>query len=196
MNRFVRRVCAPLMFTLCGAALAGPGHDHGDDKPVAAPNIAPRFSAHSEVFELTGVVGAKRVTLYLDEYATNRPIGKASIDVEIKGPDGAARKFRAQAGEGDTFVVELPAPLAPGAHAVTAGVTAAVGGKEEADLLATTLEVAAATEPVAESAHRHGSGEWRAWLPWLGGGVALGVALWLALRLARTRRGPRVASAA
>lgn len=196
MNQSFPRLCALFFAAACGTALAGPGHDHGDDKPVAAANIAPRFSAHSELFELTGVLGDKRITLYLDEYATNRPIGKAAIEVEIKGPDGALRKVAAKSGEGEIFSIDLPAPLGPGTHAITATVVAAVGGKEESDLLAANLEVAAPAAEAAEPAHRHGIGEWMAWLPWLAAAVAFGFVLWLALRMLRARRGPRIGSAA
>ncbi|MBL8381240.1 MAG: hypothetical protein JNM79_25455 [Burkholderiales bacterium] len=193
MINTVRRACAPLLFVLCGAALGGPGHDHGEDKPVAGPNVAPRFSAHSELFELTGVVGGRRITLYLDEYATNRPIGKAAIEIEIREADGAARKVRAVSSEGDTFVVELPVLLVPGAYALTAEVSAAVNGKEETDLLATTLEIPAPDTSAAEAGHHHGAGEWPAWLA---GGSAGAVLLWLAMRFVRVRRGRHIGSAA
>ncbi|MFN0162889.1 MAG: hypothetical protein ACKVQQ_16785 [Burkholderiales bacterium] len=193
MKPIFQRVCALVMVTCVGLANAGPGHDHGDDKPVAAANIAPRFSAHSELFELTGVVGDRRIVLYLDEYATNRPIGKAVVDIEIKGPDGAARKLAVASGEGDTFVVALTAALAPGTFAVTSGVTAIVDGKEESDLLAATLEIAAPAGLADDAGHSHGVDEF---LPWIGGAVAASVALLALGWRTRTRRLSRVGSTA
>ncbi|MBL8380566.1 MAG: hypothetical protein JNM79_22035 [Burkholderiales bacterium] len=130
------------VFAMHMPAHAGPGHDHGDETAPVAGNIAPRFSAHSELFELLGVVREGRITLYLDRYADNAPVTEASIELEIKPAQGDALKLKAVKIEDGAFAVDLVRPLAAGAHAITATIGATLDGKAESDLLAATLELA------------------------------------------------------
>lgn len=182
-----------LLWVAAGLAVAGPGHDHGDDKPVVAANIAPRFTAHTELFELTGVLGDKRITLYLDEYASNRPIGKATIALDIKGADDKLHKLAPKPGDDAVFVITLDAPLAAGTYAVTAAVTAVVGGKEESDLLVATLEVGPAPGAGGSEEHAHGMGDMTLWIA---GGAAGSILILAAVWLLRGKRAFRRGSPA
>ena len=124
-------------------AQAGPGHNHGDQAAPAVTNIAPRFAAHSELFELLGVVRDRRITLYLDRYADNAPVTEASIELEIKHAESEALKLTAQKSADGAFAVDLARPLATGTHAITATIGATLDGKAQSDLLAATLQLTA-----------------------------------------------------
>lgn len=64
-------------------ALAHPGH--GDEPPPPA-NAAPRAIAHSDIFDLVGVLGPDaRLWLYLDRYASAEPVDNAEITATIDG---------------------------------------------------------------------------------------------------------------
>ena len=178
-----------------GAVRAGPGHDHGDEALARAVSVSPRFSAHSELFELTGIVRGDRLALYLDEYTTNAPVLRAAIELELQPATGAAIKLKAAAPEDGAFYVTFSAPLAAGAYALTIVINADSGGKAEQDLLSATLEIPAATDAAgatpahgAPGAHAHGPGE--AGLIALGAALAaiLGTVAWRWRRAARGRR--------
>ncbi len=180
-NPAIPRIAFALMLFAAAPVLAGPGHDHGDEKPVAAGNVAPRFAAHSELFELVGVAGAKELTLYLDRYADNAPLTTGAIELEIKPAQGEALRVKAAATPGGGFVAALAKPLAAGTHAVTATVSTTLDGRAETDLLAATLDIP--QEAHAETRpHQHFSA-----YAILGAAVAaiLGMVVWLKLRRRR-----------
>ena len=140
----------PLLAALAAATFAvhtapvaaGPGHDHADEKPAAAARGTPRFNAHSDLFEMVGVVNRTGLTLYLDRYADNAPVTAGAIELEIKPAQGVALKLQATPSAEGVFAAVLAQPLAPGAYAITATVSAALDGKTETDLLAATLDIA------------------------------------------------------
>lgn len=79
----------PTLFTLSIAVwLFSPlAQAHGDENHDAAPTAtaiegAPRIVAHSDLFELVGIVENGAMTLYLDRYADNSPVTDANIEVE------------------------------------------------------------------------------------------------------------------
>ena len=185
-------VALTLALTAAGAAFAGPGHDHGDEAPARAVSVSPRFSAHSELFELTGILRGDRLALYLDEYATNAPVLRAAIEVELQPATGAAIKLKAAAPEDGAFYVTFSAPLAAGAYALTAIVNAESGGKAEQDLLSATLEIPASTGAAGATA-AHGSAVPHAHGPGAAGAIGLGAALAAILGAVawRWRRGAR-----
>lgn len=146
---------APLALAL-GIGLALPaaaheGEDHGAPPPAATQNLSPRASAATEDFELVAVLEAQRLVVYLDRYASNEPVAKATVDIEGPGLSGTAREIA----EG---VYELPvaAALPPGKHALTFTVETA----EAADLLSASLDLSA---PAAGVKHTHDWGEWAVW---------------------------------
>lgn len=82
---------------------AGPGHDHGDEKPdQQQAKTLPRFYAESDLYELVGVIRDKQITLYLDRYATNEVVKGASIEVEVDGAKMSAKPN----GDGE-YLIEL-----------------------------------------------------------------------------------------
>ena len=121
-----------LALALSSAALAGPGHDHGDAPPTASGPSLPRFAASSDLFELVGVLDGRTLTLYLDQADTNAPVLKAQIELELAGS-----KIAVQAQADGSYRSEL-AELPPGeVLPVTATVTAA----DTVDLLAAELHL-------------------------------------------------------
>ena len=171
-------------------AAAGPGHDHGDGAAAApqATSASPRFSAHSDLFELTGIVKDKTIVLYLDEFASNAPVPSATIDLELQPASGMPLKLKAAPAEDGTFNVALTAALAPGEFAITATVRATLGGKPVDDLLSGNLVIPSEIKPSAvNGSHQH-------FWPYGALGTALAAILvvvtWIKLRAAGRRRMP------
>ncbi len=131
-------LCSGLFVALsCAPASAHEGHDHDAEaartaQPASA-FAAPRFGTASERFELVGALDGQRFVLWLDRAADTSPVTDATLELEIAG-----RPMRARAA-GDTYVIELDAPLAPGRVAIV--VTVVAGG--DIDLLAAELVVPA-----------------------------------------------------
>ena len=138
-------------------AQAAPGHDHGDQKSaLTAPGApgAPRFNAHSELFELVGVVHRGTLTLYLDRYADNTPVTAGAIELEIKPVQGTALILKATPDEEGVFTAALAMPFGPGAYAITATVNATLDGKTETDLLAATFDISSG-QSLESRSHQH-----------------------------------------
>lgn len=125
-------------------ALAGPGHDHGDhDHATNTPagQAAPRVAAHSEAYELVGIVQDGGLTLYLDRYASNEPVTQARLEVDGSGIQGLAEP------QADgSYRLQHPALRRPGQLALSFTVT--VG--QDTDLLAGDLVL-----PDPEADHDH-----------------------------------------
>lgn len=182
-------VLAAIALLWTGLPQAHEGHDHGE--PPAAellPVLAPRAEAVGDAVELLAVIDAGQLTLYLDRFDTNEPIGGARIEVESGSFKGVATPL----GDG---VYRLPAaPLQTvGDHALV--FTVQFG--DQADLLETTLKVAAPDDGAANAARTaagaSGPGGWRAALPVAGGVLVGGALLWglaaVGPRLRRQRHG-------
>ena len=106
------------------------GHDH--EEPPAPTHALPRVTAASDLFELVGVMGGDgTLTIWLDRFADNRPIVDAAVEVELMGTTHAARLT------GDVYVVQLPAPPAPGRVPVSLTVVS----PQVSDLLAAELVI-------------------------------------------------------
>lgn len=158
---------------LATPALAGPGHDHGDEGPTAGARQAlPRFSATSELFEIVGVVAGTRLTVYLDRAPTNEPVPDAKLDIEVAG-----RAIPIEPRGKGVYEATLAAPLGPGVHAVSATVVAGA----DTDLLAGELDL-------HEDAHDDAAtaGGWRRYMTMttgaIGAAVVVGLGLFAALR--------------
>jgi membrane fusion protein, heavy metal efflux system len=68
---------------LSAAALAGPGHDHGEAAaPQASGPAAPKFSTHSDLFEVVGIVDGPHLNVYVDRFADNAPVAAAKVEIE------------------------------------------------------------------------------------------------------------------
>ena len=171
-----------LAMFLVAPALAGPGHDHGEEKTAPVANAAPRFNAHSDLFELVGAIQPGKLMLYLDRYADNAPVTTAAIELEIKPAQGAAWTVKAVPAEDGAFTAALAKPFGPGGYAVTATVSATLDGKAETDLLVATFEIAS-VQASESGSHQHFS-EYVA----MGGALAaiLGGMAWWKLRRKRS----------
>lgn len=156
-------------------AVAGPGHGHGDGSESAPAAAAlPRFVATSERFELVGVVEGQRLTLYVDDAATNTPVKDARLELTV----GSTPVPTTPEAEGE-FSAQLPAELRPGITPVRATVAAASGSSA----LAGEIDIH------SSKAQRHGA---RPWMWWMAGAAGSAVALLglvtLLKRAARTTR--------
>ena len=102
-THYLVQLIAALTLAISPTSYAGPGHDHGDEKPnQQQAQKMPRFYAESNLYELVGVIRGKQITLYLDRYATNEVVKGASIDVEVDGAKVAAKSH----GDGE-YLIEL-----------------------------------------------------------------------------------------
>lgn len=154
------------------------GHDHGP--PLPAPvtaTLAPRVSAESADLELVAVLEDGQLTVYLDEFATNRPIEDAVLQVESGAWQGKATH------EGDGVYRLDPGPLAePGRH----DLIFTIESPTTADLLLGSLVVP--DDPGIAAQPDAGSPAWYASVPLLQGAVVLLALCSLALLLWRDHR--------
>ena len=164
------------------ALSAHEGHDHGP--PLPAPvtaTLAPRVSAESAELELVAVLEDGRLTVYLDEFATNRPIEDAVLQVESGAWQGNATH------EGDGVYQLDPGPLAEsGRH----DLIFTIESPTTADLLLGTLVVP--DDPGIDAQPTGGSPAWFESVPLLQGAVVLLALCSLALLLWRDQRDRRV----
>src|SRR5262245_17697057 len=175
-------VCTAAFFGLlaAGPAPAHEGHEHEPTPPPARVSL--RGEAASDAFELVAVVESNALAIYLDRFATNEPIGEATVEVETPaGP--ATASFQ---GEG---VFRLPAPWLAKAGRYDLIFTVTADGT--VDVLPVTLEI---PEPGLPAAAVGNLGGWRGGqIVLLVGAAALGFLA--ALVMPALRRKPRAASA-
>ncbi|MCE2937652.1 MAG: hypothetical protein LW845_16695, partial [Flammeovirgaceae bacterium] len=127
---------------IAGTASAGPGHDHGDGAPAVAGKASPRFDAHSDLFEVVGVLRGGELSITIDRYATNTPVLDAKLEIE-SGTFKAIAQFHPEHGD---YRVPSRTFEKPGSYPIT--LTLTVG--EEWDILAGNLVV-----PDSEAGHDH-----------------------------------------
>ncbi len=131
------------------AANAGPGHDHGDAAPLVSGVASPRVTAHSDLFELVGIVKGQQMQIHLDRYATNEPVINATLAVEISQAGGQTTKLEAKPQADGIYLLESPAFAATASLAMAFTVVA--GG--DSDLLAGDLALITVS---ALALHSHG----------------------------------------
>jgi hypothetical protein len=127
---------------LLAAAFSAYGHggeDHSEPPAVVTQILAPRATAATDEFEIVTVVDGKKLIVYVDRFGSNELVTKAKLEVE-----GAGLKGVASESSSGVYMLDLAAPLAPGKHALTISIETA----ETADLIATTLDIAAPTAAV------------------------------------------------
>lgn len=120
---------------------------HGDEEhagaaPVPSQSVAPRALASTEEFEMVAVLDAKKMSIYLDRFASNEPVLKAKVEVE-----GAGVKAYAKETSPGVYEIELPL-LKPGKYPLTMTLEAG----DVNDLLSTSLDI----ESPAVSAQHNG----------------------------------------
>ena len=159
-------VCSLL---LACAAVAGEGHDHGEEKAAATPAApaAPRLVMESSQFELVGTLEGDGLHLYLDDHASNVPVTDASVELEIAG-----QRIKAEAEADGSYHAAMSQPLPEGEHAVMATILAG----DTSDLLTGNLDVHAADAMHPEPTATPSVNGW-GFLPWLLGLAVIAVAL-------------------
>ncbi len=101
--------------------------------PASAAEAArPSFEAHSELFELFGRIRDGRLTLTLDDWASNEPISGARIEIDFAG-----HSHIAEARADGTYTLDATPFAAPATYPLIITITAG----EQSDLLATDLVV-------------------------------------------------------
>jgi cobalt-zinc-cadmium efflux system membrane fusion protein len=138
------RCCAAVLAAISllpQSAMADDGHGHGE-APVAEATASPRMEAHSDLFELVGIVDKGQLVIYLDRFATNEPVERATIAYEAGTEKGEAR-----AQPDGTYVAAIKAMAGNETLSIAFTVTAGA----DADLLAGDLVLA--------EAHHDGHGE-------------------------------------
>jgi hypothetical protein len=136
MNRFPILFAGPVLALALtvNPAIAGPGHDHGDEAPAAAAGpVSPRFEAHTDLFEVVGVLEGDELSVFIDRFADNAPVLKAKVELE-SGSTKAVGEFHEK--HGDYRFAAAPFKK-PGSHPITLTVMAG----DETDLLAGDLVV-------------------------------------------------------
>ncbi|RYF36863.1 MAG: hypothetical protein EOO25_20200, partial [Comamonadaceae bacterium] len=145
MNRVLQLIflAAALALAVASSTFADEGHDHGNEAPATAGSASPRVQAHSDLFELVGVVDKGQMTVYLDRYATNEPVTGAKIEFE----SGAARGLAQPQADG-TYLIRFEALAKPGELPFSFTVTAGT----DTDLLAGELSIKDPHAHAAEAA--------------------------------------------
>lgn len=113
-------------------ARAHEGHDHGAPPLAAVTAAAPRMEATSESFELVGIVRGGTMIVFLDRFASNEPVTRATIDATANGAT-----VRAEPQPDGTFLIRAPWLAETGSIDVAFAIIAG----ETSDLLIGTLEL-------------------------------------------------------
>ena len=126
--------------TSTGASAHG-GEDHShDEKPVAETSANPRVEATSELFEIVGIptgAGNGKLVLHLNDFWSNAPIPKATIEVTARDVTTKATERQG------LYELDAPWVKTPGRYDLTFAVTAG----DTSDLLIGTLNIPAAPAP-------------------------------------------------
>ncbi|MEJ5992376.1 hypothetical protein WG902_20410 [Ramlibacter sp. PS3R-8] len=153
-----------LAFAATVPAFAGEGHNHDAVPAGAEGQASPRVQAHSDLFELVGIVENGQMTVYLDRYATNEPIANAKIEFEAGVQKGVASPQT-----DGTYLIKFDALSKPGE--IPFSFTVAAGS--DTDLLAGELHI--------EDTHGPEEAIGRPWARWAGIVAAVLAALAAAL---------------
>lgn len=134
---------------LTGAPLPAAAHGgHDEAEPVVAGVGAPRAEAASQDFELVAIAGPHRLTIYLDRFATDEPVERATLEVA----ENAGKTVKAEPREEGGYVVTAPWLDVPGKHDLTFIVSAG----DLSDLLTATIEIPESEHPAAVQNSRGG----------------------------------------
>ena len=184
LRRLAGPVLAAALLSLGTTAVAHEGEEHGTPPAEVAPAVQVEAvssvgEARSDRYEVVVQGGEEpRLTVYLDDYATNAPIANAAVSVVV-----GERQTAARAVSPGTYEARLAQPLAHG----TTNVDVVVRGAGGDDRLTVPVVVPKHEEEGAASGL-----DWRSMLIGAGALALLIAAATLALRLAR--RQPAVAA--
>ncbi len=134
---------AVIAFSASGAYAHG-GEDHGGEEAAVTSASGPRVDAHSTDFELVGIPSGRDggvLNVYLNDYATNKSIAGATIELIRGGETISAVEANG------IYRFKAPWVTTPGHYDLTFSIAAG----EKADLLIGRLDIPAA--PPAAAAH-------------------------------------------
>lgn len=136
LSTLIKQYFLSLTLILSGffsVAIAHEGHQHEKDKPGSIVTVAPTLTAVSENYELVGVLQARQMTVYLDQFASNAPVIDAELEFDFSGT--AVKATRNADG---TYSITLPKSIdLKSSLPVTVTIIAATG----ADLLSGDLVI-------------------------------------------------------
>src|SRR5262249_52685624 len=154
--------CLVGIFLSWSAPFAHEGGHEDDDatRSALASSTYPRVTAHSELYELVGIVRGERLSIYLDHFATNEPVADAKVKVAI----GDTAPVDAEPAENGVYTISFPRLTRTGSVEVVFSVTATSGD----DLLVGSLTLPSVTEPSEAAASSIGetASVWVASIPW------------------------------
>ncbi|UWU85931.1 efflux RND transporter periplasmic adaptor subunit [Bradyrhizobium yuanmingense] len=138
---------ASLVFGLWGA-FGHEGHDHGDAEKTAVVSSAyPRIAARSELYEVVGILKDGRLSVFIDDAATNEPVSDAALQVTI----GDSAPIEASSQEDGVYTAAIPNGTPSGSVEVIFSINASRGN----DLLVDSFIPRAEARP-AEQKHEPG----------------------------------------
>ncbi|MGY3145853.1 cobalt-zinc-cadmium efflux system membrane fusion protein [Bradyrhizobium sp. USDA 3397] len=136
-----------LVFGLSGA-FGHEGHDHGDAEKTAVVSSAyPRIAARSELYEVVGILKDGRLSVFIDDAATNEPVSDAALQVTI----GDSAPIEALSQENGVYTAPIPNGTPSGSVEVIFSINASRGN----DLLVNSFIPRAEARP-AEQKHAPG----------------------------------------
>ncbi len=143
---------AAFLFSL-PAGLAHEGHDHDNSAKGLAGSTFPRVTAHSELYEVVGILKNARLTIYVDRFGSNEPVTDAKVQVTV----GDRQPVDAEPAENGTYSLALSRATGSGPLEVIFSITASGGDDLLAGSIALAEGPATATIPGAGAA----------WLRWV-----------------------------
>ena len=102
MRSFAALTSIAAFLLIPSVSRAHEGHDHDDlARAALASSTYPRVTAHSELYEVVGILKGDRLLIYLDRAATNEPVTDAKVRVTI----GDGEAIDAAPAENGTYAV-------------------------------------------------------------------------------------------
>jgi cobalt-zinc-cadmium efflux system membrane fusion protein len=151
--------CLAGIFLSLSAPFAHEGHEDNDaTRSVLASFTYPRVTAHSELYELVGIVKGERLSIYLDHFATNEPVSDAKVKVAV----GDAEPVDAEPAEDGIYTISFPRLARTGSVEVVFSVTATGGD----DLLVGPLTLPSEPSDTVASSIGALSSIWITSVPW------------------------------
>ena len=187
--------CLVAVFLSLSHAIAHEGHDHGDESRTAlAASAYPRVTAQSELYEVVGILKGEKLSIYLDHFVTNEPVGDATLKVTI----GDREPIDAAPAAPGIYTIALPRLAVTESIEIVFNIAMPTGD----DLLVGALAPPRAGGASAATAAGNASTRWIASIPppvrnpVLLAAVAIGLGLFVAYLYRRGRFVPAVATGA
>ena len=151
--------CVAGIFLSVSAPFAHEGHENDDaTRSALSSSTYPRVTAHSELYELVGIVRGERLSIYLDRFATNEPVADAKVRVAIAD----AEPVDAAPAEKGVYTISFPRSARTGSVEIVFSVTASSGD----DLLVGALSLPTDTGSSAASSTEPSAATWISSIPW------------------------------